>query len=379
VNFDWSDAQIAFRHQLRDFLGETDGNRPTTDFRDIAAAESLEYSRSFVRQLAAHGWLAPHWPEEEGGRNDAWQHIILGEELWSRGEPRGPQYMNVNWVAPLLFLAGTDEQRVHHLPLIRSGEVIWCQGFSEPLAGSDLGALRTEARRDGDEYIVSGQKIWTSYAHVADYCFLLTRTEPGSLDTHGITVLLVPMSSEGIEVREIAGLAGEHQFHELFLDEVRVPVAARLGVENRGWDLVRQLLAFERVGSPRYASAEVELERLADWAVEGGLCDDPEVAQILGRARTACAAARLLVYRVVHERALNAPPAGTAYVARAAMVKAERAVSAAAGAVMGRAGLVFGSIAERQRTSAMTSGIASGAYEIQLNLISRLCLRLPKE
>jgi alkylation response protein AidB-like acyl-CoA dehydrogenase len=378
LRFDWSEEQEEFRRSLRALVADAQGDAHEGDIREVASDDHLEFARDFVLALAERGWLAPHWPEEYGGYSDAWRHIILGEELWSRGEPRGPQYMNVNWVAPMIMEAGTQEQKDYHLDRIRRGDVLWCQGFSEPEAGSDLSSLRTQARREGDEYVINGQKIWTSYAHVANFCFLLARTDPEARPNAGISILLVPMDTPGIEVREIPALAGAHQFHEVFFTDVHVPTSALLGRENGGWELVRKLLTFERVGAPRYASSALELDRLAAWAIEHARFDDAEVQRELGEARAACEAARMLTYRVIDERQKGMPPGGNAYAARAAMVDAERAVSSAASAVMGAHGLVSNSIADRQLASAQIAGVASGAYEIQLNLIARLCLHLPK-
>jgi alkylation response protein AidB-like acyl-CoA dehydrogenase len=305
-------------------------------------------------------------------------HIILGEELWSRGEPRGPQYMNVNWIAPLILAAGTKDQQDQHLPRIRTGDAFWCQGFSEPEAGSDLASLRTRARREGDFYVIDGQKIWTSYAHVAEFCFLLARTGPAGGRHDGISVFLVPMETPGIEVREIPALAGEHQFHEVFFTGVRVHESALLGEEGKGWKLVRALLTYERVGSPRYASAAVLLDELADWAREAGVLDDPVVLRALGRARGSCEVARFLTYRAMDDRVKKLPPGGPAYVARAAMVRAERDVATACAEVAGRDALVEDSIFERQLNSSFTAGVAAGTYEVQLGLIARLSLDLPR-
>jgi alkylation response protein AidB-like acyl-CoA dehydrogenase len=378
MRFDWTDEQITFREELRAYTMEMTGAEVRgVDLRDVASDDSLEFAKAFTRGLAERGWLAPHWPVEYGGRDDSWQHIILGEELWARGEPRGPQYMNVNWVAPLIMMAGTAEQKQEHLTRIRNGDVLWCQGFSEPEAGSDLASLRTGARREGDVYVVDGQKIWTSYAHVADFCFLLTRTSTDGPNNQGITILLVPMDSPGIEVREIVGLAGAHQFHEVFFTDVRVPVANRLGEENLGWHLVRRGLAYERVGSPRYAAATLELDRLAEWARERELLDDAGTLRALGDARTACDAAKILTYRAIDDRSKGIDSGSNANVARVAMVRAERAVAAAAAQIQGLHGLAKETVADRQWLSAKVAGIASGAYEIQLTLIASNGLRLP--
>lgn len=378
MEFGWTEEQRQFREELGEFVEERVPDGRLNDTRTISTDEAIEFSRRFVRELAERGWLAPHWPVEHGGEDDTWRHIILGEELWSRGEPRGPQYMNVNWVAPLILAAGTEEQKSYHLDRIRAGDVHWCQGFSEPLAGSDLSSLRTRATRAGEEYVIEGQKIWTSYAHIADYCFLLARTDPASKGREGISIFLVPMDTPGIEVREIPALAGSHQFHEVFFSDVHVPADCLLGKENHGWNLVRVGLAFERVGAPRYASAAVELESLTEWAEENVDADVPAVRRALGRARTACEAARILTYRAMNDRAKGNPAGGTAYTARAAMVTAERTVARAAGEVMGERGVEEGSIYERQLHTALVAGVATGAYEIQLDLIARLALGLPR-
>ena len=377
MDFEWTPEQLSFRAELAAFADDVLPDR-STDPRRISSEEGLELSKWFVRELAARGWLAPHWPVEHGGRDDTWQHIILGEEMWSRGEPRGPQYMNVNWIAPLILAVGTEEQRAFHLPRIRSGDALWCQGFSEPQAGSDLASLTTRARREGDEYVIDGQKIWTSYAHVADHCFLLARTGPPGGRHEGISVFLVPMDTPGIEVREIPALAGEHQFHEVFFTDVHDP---------------EQLPA--RAGGPRVdagpPAADLRARRLA--ALRGGgagarrgrglggrarPAGDDRTAEALGRARAACEAARLLTYLAMDERAKGLPPGGAAYTARAAMVQSEREVALAAGEVMGQAALAEDSPFERQLNSSLTAGVAAGTYEVQLGLIARLCLALPK-
>lgn len=378
MEFGWDKEQRKFRNELREFVEDVVPDGRLNDTREISTDEAIAFSSRFVRALAERGWLAPHWPVEHGGQNDTWRHIILGEELWSHGEPRGPQYMNVNWVAPMILAAGTEEQKRYHLDRIRAGDVHWCQGFSEPLAGSDLSSLRTRAIREGDEYVIDGQKIWTSYAHIADFCFLLARTDPESHGSRGISIFLVPMDLPGIEVREIPALAGSHQFHEVFFSGVRVPASCLLGEENRGWNLVRIGLAFERVGAPRYASAAVELDSLTEWARDNVDTDVPRIRRALGRARTACEAARILTYLAMDDRTKGNPAGGSAYTARVAMVTAERAVARAAGEVMGEQGVEIDSIYERQLHTALVAGVATGAYEIQLDLIGRLALGLPR-
>ncbi|MFB9927834.1 acyl-CoA dehydrogenase family protein [Amycolatopsis halotolerans] len=379
MEFAWDQADVAFRRELGDFLDRELAGWDRSE-TGLGSAVYSDFSRGFVGRLAEKGWLTPHWPREYGGGGQgAWQHFVLGEEMWRRGEPRGPQYMNVNWVGPAIIKYGTEDQQRLLLPPIARGEVFWCQGFSEPEAGTDLAALRTKAVRDGDSYVLNGQKIWTSYANVADYCFLLARTGSAADGRDGISVFLLPLNTPGAEVRRIPGFVGDHSFNELFLTDARIPADCLLGEENKGWEIVRRTLAYERVGAPRYARAALVLDRLAAEVGASGRLADPGIQEQFGRARAACEAARVLVYRVIDERAKAKEPSPMAYQARAAMVQAERAVGDLALDVLGSEALVEGALGDAQFRNSLGAGIAAGSYEVQLNLISRLILELPKD
>jgi alkylation response protein AidB-like acyl-CoA dehydrogenase len=287
--------------------------------------------------------------------------------------------MNVNWIGPTILHYGSDEQKAFHLPRISEGRVFWCQGFSEPEAGSDLAALRTLAIRDGQSYVVNGSKLWTSYANHADFCFLVVRTDPDSKRHRGISVLLLPMDLPGIELREIPSVVGESYFFELFFDGVRVPEACRLGPEHAGWDVVTYSLAYERVGAARYARAAYTLDELARRAAERDLLDDPRLLEKLGEARALCEASRLLSYRVIDLRAQGKPPSADTNVARVAATAAERAVSELALEIFGPEALEYGHFAESHFRLAMTAGVAVGTTEINLNLVASRFLSLPRE
>ena len=381
MEFDWSPDDVAHRAEFRAFLEEV----LPDDWEELSQAGpgsdlQAEFSRTFCRAMADRGWLTQHWPKEYGGQDaTAWRHAIIGEECWAIGEPRGPQYMNVNWIGPALMRYGTEEQKARHLPPISRGEVLWCQGFSEPEAGSDLVALRTAALRDGDDYVVNGSKIWTSYANHADFIILLVRTDPGSKKHHGISVLLAPMDSPGIEVREIPSVVGDRYFHEVFFTDVRVPTSARLGPEHRGWDVVTYALQFERTGAARYARAALTLDRLAELARARGLLDDPLVVDRLAEARTECEAARMLTYRVIDQRAHDLPPTTDTQIARVANATADYRVGELAVEILGSEALEYGSFADANFRLAMTAGVAVGATEIQLNMIAARHLGLPRE
>ena len=216
--------RLVAEHVPPDFLGA---------FTDDPA--DLEVAQRFCRLLAEEDLLCMSWPTEFGGKGSSpWEQTVVREEMWAHHEPRGAQYMGVNWVGPTIMRHGTPEQQQKHLPPIARGEVIWCQGFSEPNAGSDLASLQTAARRDGDGWRVSGQKIWTSYATMAQWCFLLARTSKGEKKQQGLTIFLVPMDDPAIEVRPLATMLGPHHLNEVFFDDLWVTDADVLGDGRRG-------------------------------------------------------------------------------------------------------------------------------------------------
>ena len=265
----YTDAEERFRSQLRDWLGEALPTLPPPPEPEDWAGRR-EYDTRWQRMLHDAGYAGIDWPGEFGGRGASpTEQLIFLEETERAGAP----YVGVNFVGllhagPTLIAEGTDEQRARHLPRILTGDEVWCQGFSEPGAGSDLASLRTRAVQDGDEYVVSGQKVWTSFAQVADYCELLVRTDPDAPKHTGITWLILPMDTPGIEIRPLRTIAGSSEFSEVFLDDVRVPVANRVGEENDGWRVAMVTFSFERgaafvgelLGSMRL------LERLASMA-----------------------------------------------------------------------------------------------------------------
>jgi alkylation response protein AidB-like acyl-CoA dehydrogenase len=374
VEFGWSEADEAFRAEVRQALDELP---PSWDRRPSSLGSSRRSATTdaFCRLLAERGLLVPHWPLEQGGRGATpWQQTILSGEMWGRGEPRGPQYMNVNWIGPALLRHGTPEQRNRFLPLIARGEVVWCQGFSEPDAGSDLASLRTRAVRDGDAYVIDGRKIWTSYARDASVCFLLARTGNGANSRREISIFLVPMDSEGLEVRPIDAVIGGHAFHELTFDGVRIPESLRLGPDGDGWQIMRDALASERVGNPRYIRAVAVLDELAaeqGWGEQDGSPGaDPGALEDLGAALALCDAGRLLALRVVDGGIKGRDVTAEASAARAAIVLAERAVADVCADVSGLGGLVEDAVADGQFRNSLAAGIASGTYEMQLNTVA---------
>jgi len=378
MDFKWSGEQIAFRWRVRSFL---EAELPL-DWEELACQSPgskalTDFSLEFCPKLAVAGLLVPHWPKEHGGEEATpWEHFILGEEMWRVGEPRGPQYYNVNWLGPSIMKFGSPAQKDQHLSLIAAGKAIWCQGFSEPGAGSDLAALRTRADRVDGGYSITGSKIWTSYASLADYCFLLARTAAGKA---GVSVFLVPMKCPGIEVRKIPSVVGDGDIHEVFFTDVFVPEDCRLGGEGQGWEVARYALHYERVGIPRYALARRVLERMVDGLQAAGQFGDSLVRTRAAQAFAACEAARFLIYRVLDQRAKNQPQSAETSVGRVAVVNAERIVSDFALDFVAERLLGTGDrLVDTHQKRAITAGIAAGAAEIQLNLIADQLLNLPR-
>jgi alkylation response protein AidB-like acyl-CoA dehydrogenase len=381
MDFDWTEQEEVFRAELRTFIQQHIMPGWTHHERDMPEAGHRDAVLRFCQAMGEKGFLTPHWPRVYGGREaSAWEQTIISEEIWAAGEPRGPQYMNTNWIGPAIMLAGTPEQKEFHLGRISRGEAMWCQGFSEPDAGSDLASLKTRAVRDGESYIVNGQKIWTSYAHAAEYCFLLVRTDAAAPRGEGITILLVPMNLPGIEVRDIANPFVEHLIHEVYFRDVPVPVTCRLGDENKGWEIVRQVLANERVGVARHECSERTLDGAVAAARAAGVdVEDDALAAVVGMAYATCEAARAMNYAAVNEKVHDeGGRRPLAAVSRALTGPMEAIVADACMEVMGELGLARRSAAERQLALGTTAPIAAGSLEVQLNLVSRLCLNLPK-
>ena len=260
-----------FRLQVREWLA---ANFPA-ELRFPTRRLDFRQAMAWHRRLAAQGWVAPGWPREYGGMGlSAYQQVIFSEELDRAGVVVIPNF-GITMLGPLLIRFGTEQQKAYYLPRILSGEDLWCQGYSEPGAGSDLASLRTSAEPDGDDWVINGQKIWTTMAQQANRIFLLVRTDKTVKKQNGISFLLVPMDSPGITVRPIDNIGGYSEFAEVFFDNVRVPRTAMVGEVNQGWTMAKALLGAERIllGSPKLA--KFPLQRLEELARTFGLLDEP--------------------------------------------------------------------------------------------------------
>ncbi len=264
----------AFRAEVRQWLAEN----VTADLREVTERATSVFidkphNLAWQRILATRGWVAPHWPAEYGGPGwDETERYIFASEC-ARAEAPNLAPMGLRMVAPCIMRYGTEGQKAHYLPRILSGEDYWCQGYSEPQAGSDLAALSLRADRDGDDYVLNGSKIWTTHAHFANRMFCLVRTSREGPRQAGITFLLLDMDTPGINVRPIVSIANDHDFNQVFFEDVRVPVSGRLGEENQGWTVAKYLLEFERAVA--YAAGlHAARDKLEAAARETGLLED---------------------------------------------------------------------------------------------------------
>jgi alkylation response protein AidB-like acyl-CoA dehydrogenase len=372
-------------NQLRSLLRELIRERIPTGFLGAFTddPEDLAITQRFCKELAAKGLLTLSWPEEFGGQaGSLWDQTVVREEMWAHHEPRGAQYMGLNWVGPSIMEYGSIDQKAIHLPPIAAGERIWCQGFSEPDAGSDLFALSTRATPADDGWRISGQKIWTSYAEMADYCFLAARVAGADEGASGITIFLIPMDREGIEVRPIESMLGRHHLNECFFDNVWASSDEILGGVGAGSKVIRRTLSYERVGIARYARCD-RLLSLLSRSLEGQWDTLPVALRARwNKALIKVRTARLLAYRCVAAQMRGeATSSDLASVARVAVTQCDQEVAETLMQVLGHRALesagadapFYGAMEDHWRY-AQASTVAAGAIEVQRETVARSVL-----
>jgi len=390
----YTDAEQAFRAGLRAWLSETLPGLPARPSPDDWPGRRA-YDTHWQRLLFEAGYAGVDWPVEGGGRGSSpVEQLIFKEELERAHAP----YVGVNFVGllhagPTVVAEGTPEQRQRYLPPILRGDEVWCQGFSEPDAGSDLASLRTRAVRDGDEYVVTGSKIWTSHAEVADYCELLVRTGPEGSRHRGITWLILPMDAPGVEIRPLTTIAGSTEFAELFLDGVRIPVANRVGDENDGWRVTMVTLSFER-GTAFVGDLLEAVELLSETvavARRTGAWADPGVRRQAGHLRAELDALWALTKRNVSQAARTGVPGIGGTVFKLAYTETRQRLGEFSLSLLGRAGLAaddVGGLDGRALPAetmvedwlrGISLTIAAGTSQIQRNIVGERILGLPKE
>ncbi|MET0903353.1 MAG: acyl-CoA dehydrogenase family protein [Acidimicrobiales bacterium] len=379
MDFDLGESAAALRVRLRALIAEHIADDYLGAFTDDPA--DLDVAQRFCKTLADEGLLTVAWPEEYGGGGGSvWEQTVVREEMWAHHEPRGAQYMGLNWVGPAIMAFGTDGQKEQHLSAIAAGDVIWCQGFSEPEAGSDLASLRTRAVEDGDGYRITGQKIWTSYAGMAQWCVLAARVGPGERH-EGITMFVVPMDTPGITVRPIRSMLGPHHLNEVFFDDVWAAPDAVLGGIGEGWAVIRKALAHERVGIARYARCERLLSALGKELAPHWDDLPASLHTQWARALVQVRVARLLAYRTVHAQATGEFPDVVASSARIAVTQCDQAVAEVLFQAVeheaveaGTSAPLHGAIEDHWRY-AQAATVASGTIEVQRMIVSKALLK----
>lgn len=312
MDLGYSKEENEFREEVRNFLAEKLPERICEKVR-LGKRLGRDDMAQWHAILNERGWLAPGWPAEHGGTNwTAVQKHIFDEETWAAGAPRTVPF-GISMLAPVLHKFGSEEQKRHYLPRILDGTDWWCQGYSEPGAGSDLASLRTSATRDGDHYIVNGQKTWTTLGQYANMIFCLVRTSREGKPQEGISFLLIDMNTPGVEVRPIILIDGEHEVNEVFFDNVKVPVENLVGEENMGWTYAKYLLTHERTGTANIGNSNAALQRLKKIAGEQrkagrSLLDDPYFAARLARVEIDLEAMKTTNLRILVDADAGAAP-----------------------------------------------------------------------
>ncbi len=398
MDLSYSAEDETFRAEVRSWLEEHLGG----DFAHLRGKggpgrehEAHDERIEWDRHLARHGWTCIGWPQEYGGRGlPLFQQVIYHEEYARANAPSRVNHLGEELLGPTLIAFGTDEQKQRFLPKILAVEEFWCQGYSEPGAGSDLANVATKARLDADQWIIDGQKVWTSLAHQADWCFVVARTEPGSRRHRGLSYLLVPMDQEGVEVRPIVQLTGTSEFNEVFFTGARTDADLVVGGEGNGWQVAMGTLGFERGISTlgQQVGFQRELVALLEVARANGTYDDPVIHDRLAKAQV-----ELEVIRLNALRTLSTSPAEDQAPQQAAQQAAQQAsiskllwsrwhrtLGDLAMLVRGPDSLTTGAdydLDEWQRLFLFTRAdtIYGGSDEIQRNVLAERVLGLPKE
>jgi alkylation response protein AidB-like acyl-CoA dehydrogenase len=394
MRFTDTPALAAWRQIVRQFVHEHWQSSPehddlATHGPTAAAYEEIDDStRTWLDRLAERRWIAPAWPREYGGAEmSVLEQFVLNQELHEAGAPTSRPMMNL--VGPTIMLHGTDEQKARHLPPLLRGDVRWCQGFSEPGAGSDLASLQTRAVRDGDDYVINGQKIWTSGAHRAQWMFMMARTDPAAPKHRGISYLLLPMDSPGLTVRPLINMANGHSFNEVFFEDVRVPVANRIGEEHRGWYVGATTLDFERSNISRAIHARKSVRKLGEFvrarASSGDGVPSAHRLELADRA-TETAVCELLSFVIVSIQARGGVPNMEASMCKMVGSELAQRIAATEMRITGLNGQVlhgsgptaFGLDPSMAYISVSPATIAAGSSEIQRNIIATRGLGLPR-
>jgi len=393
MDFNYSPEDEAFRKEVREWLEE---NLPQEWRRDryMTMADRDEWVQvqlAWQKKRYEKGWLAPTWPKEYGGGGlTMMQTVILDEEFTRANAPQAGVGMGLSLIGPTILAVGTEEQKRHYIPRILSAEDIWCQGFSEPNAGSDLASLQCKAVVDGDDYVINGQKTWSTGAHRANMCFLLVRTDPNAVPKHrGITYLLVDMrNTPGIEVRPLKQITGSAEFNEIFFDNVRVPRSNVLGQENRGWYVAMATLGYERSSTSQgiiFKRSLEELTKLAAKKMRNGrpAIEDPSIRELLAQCAAEIQVVVLNGYRLLTNRIKGQVPGPEAQMTKVFWSEMNERMANLALEILGPEATLQDDDEDIRRwqmtfLSVKASTISMGTSEIIRNIIGERILGLPR-
>ncbi len=391
MNFKDTPVEAVWRKEVRSFLetempaGLRDGDGEGGLFgRSASMAE-------WRKRVATKGWIAPHWPKEYGGAGMGTKDQFIMNEEFAEAEAPNVGGFGVMMIGPTLITHGSEEQKKRFLPSILKGEMVWCQGYSEPGSGSDLASLQTRAVRDGDDYVLNGQKIWTTGAQYADWMYMLARTDPDAPKHRGISMFLFDMKTPGVSVRPLTTMAGAQSFNEVFFDNVRVPAPQRVGEENRGWYVGATLLDFERSGIGSAVGVRKQLERMLSYV-------GPEMDKLAFKTRSTLRLefadrwieanmAKWLSYRVISMQAAGQIPNHEASVTKLYMSEMQQRIAALGMHMAGMRGMIYdpksphavmGGRVAMSYVGGVSSTIAGGSSEIQRNIIATRGLGLPR-
>jgi alkylation response protein AidB-like acyl-CoA dehydrogenase len=374
MDLTFSDDELAFRDEFRSWLAE---NPPPPDRVD----EADTTRNAWQRQLYEGGWAAPAWPAEYGGRGATLtQSAIYFEELGRARVPVPANVLGILLGGPTLMVWGTDEQKERYLTPILSAEEIWCQGFSEPDAGSDLASLKTRAVKDGDGWLVTGQKVWTSGAQYSKWCMLVARTDADAPKHKGLTYFLMDMEQDEVQVRPLRQITGEAEFNELFIENARIPDENVVGGVGNGWKVALTTLMNERAGLG--FTLQIRLRQILDdliaAAAERGLLDDPRYADELAELHARCEAIRLMAWKGLSDTERYGQPGPEGSLVKWLWSDTNQRVTQLAADVVGPEALTAGTLWSYELLRARGNSIEGGTTEILKNIVAERVLGLPR-
>lgn len=378
MDLTFSAKEIAFRDELREWLS---ANRPEAAPTEGGEDAHYKWRRDWQRRLYDAGWAAPAWPTEYGGRGASLtESAIYFEEIGRARVPLPANVLGLLLGGPTLMVWGTDEQKERYLPPILSAEEIWCQGFSEPEAGSDLASLKTRAVKDGDEWVVTGQKVWTSGAQYSKWCMLVARTDQEAAKHKGLTYFLMDMEQEAVQVRPLRQITGEAEFNELFIEEARIPDGNVVGGVGNGWKVALTTLMNERAGLG--FALQIRLRQLLDdligVAAEKGLLGDPVYADELAELHTRCESIRLLAWKGLTDVERYGQPGPEGSLVKWLWSDTNQRLTQLAVDIVGPEALTSGTSWSYEFLRARGNTIEGGTTEVLKNIVAERVLGLPR-